>query len=210
MAKYQIALKLNELTEALQVDKSHDISTGLTDNAADFTGITPNAAAIETATAAAAAAITTANNLVTAAKQAVLAKAAALATMRDTLTKAAKWTESNISDPLIAAKVFPLKQTATPAPADLAQVLNLVLGFGSMAGKVNANWEKTPRAVSYEVQVRYRDIAGSPWATVKTLSATRFTIPGLTSGQIVQVRVRAIGPKSLEGDWSDLAEHMVP
>jgi len=45
---------------------------------------------------------------------------------------------------------------------------------------------------------------------VKTVSATKYTIPGLTSGQVVQVRVRAIGPKGLEGDWSDLAEHMVP
>jgi len=125
------------------------------------------------------------------------------------LTKAAKWTETNIADPATAAKVFTLKKGATPAPADLAQVINLMLDFGA-TGKLKASWLAVERAKTYEVQMRYRDVAGSVWTTVKTLSPTKYTLAGLTSGQVVQVRVRAIGPKGLEGDWSDLAEHIVP
>ena len=210
MAKYQIALKLRSLPEAQQVDNVHDISTLLGENAADFTGIPPSAADIEAAATAAEDAATTAANLVVAAKAAVLAKDAAFATMRDVATKAAKWTENNIADAATAAKVFPLKKTATPAPPDMAQVLNLVLGFGNMPGKVKADWEVVARGKSYEVQIKYRDVAGSVWTAVKTVTATNYTIPDLTSGQVVQVRVRPIGPKGLEGNWCDLAEHMVP
>lgn len=210
MARIQIALKLDSLSETQLANKGTEISTGLTDNASDFTGIAPTAAAIATAAGEAGDAIAAAATAASAAEAATLAKDEALAALRELLTKAAKWTENNISDPAIVTKVFPLRKAATPAPPDMGQVMNLTLAFGAMPGKLKAVWEAVARGKSYEVQVRYRDVAGSVWTTVKILSASNYTLTGLTSGQIAQVRVRAIGPKGLEGEWSDLAEHMVP
>ena len=209
MAKIQIALKLDTLSENQLVSKGNEISTGLTDNAADFTGISPTAAAIATATTTADDAITDAANKTKAAQAATIAKDAAIANLKTLLTDAAKWTESNVKDPVKVSKVFPLRKTPSPTPG-IVQTLNLMLDFGGKSGQVAASWSPTPGARSYEVQVRYRDQAGSAWGTVKTLSASKYTIPGLTSGQVVQVRVRAIGSKGIEGEWSDLAEHMVP
>ncbi|MEO6788550.1 MAG: fibronectin type III domain-containing protein [Chthoniobacteraceae bacterium] len=209
MAKIRIAMKLDRLGESEVTSKGKDIAKALTDNAADYPGITPDAATIAAAVDEAKAAMTDAANKARAAEASTMAKKAALGRLKEVMTKAAKWMEANVGDEAKVVRVFPLRRSGTPA-SGIRQVMNLVLAFGAKGGFVVAVWARIAAARSYEVQLRYRDVTGSAWATVKILSPAKYAIPDLTSGQVVQVRVRAFGAKGIEGAWSDLAEHMVP
>lgn len=125
------------------------------------------------------------------------------------LTNLINWGEQHVTDPAKAALVFTIKKAATPTTA-IAQVEDLALTFGDSPGKLDAHWEPVAKAKSYEIQIRYPAQPAADWVHYKTVSPSSAKLKDLTSTQTVQIRVRAIGPKGLEGPWCDFAEHLVP
>jgi hypothetical protein len=128
---------------------------------------------------------------------------------KNLLTMLVAWGEKNVTDPAKAALVFTIKKTATPT-TEIAQVLGLALTFGDSPGRLDAHWEPVDKSRSYEIQIRYPAQPNADWIHFKTLSGSSAKLKDLLSAQVVQIRVRAIGPKGLEGPWCDFAEHLVP
>ncbi len=100
--------------------------------------------------------------------------------------------------------------TNTPAVAvQVAQ--NLALSPGKMPGTVQGKCAVDPNAIGYEWQVTTGDAMTGPYATSTHSSGTKATLKGLTSGQRIWVRVRALGRgENGEGPWSDPATIIVP
>lgn len=97
-----------------------------------------------------------------------------------------------------------------PAPA-VQQVQNLALAAGKTPGTVSAKCAPEPSAIGYEWQVTTGDAVTGTYVTNKHSSAAKATLTGLTSGQRIWTRVRAIGRgENGEGPWSDPATIIVP
>jgi len=79
--------------------------------------------------------------------------------------------------------------------------------FGDKPSEVDLGWDPVDAAKSYEIQTK---LPGADWTHARTVGKSSGTVKGLPSAQVVQFRVRAIGPNDLEGPWSDAAEHLVP
>ncbi len=205
----KIVLNLNGLTDTEVLTLADKIATGLTANAADFPQPDPTPAQISAARTAANTALTDAKLKDDASKAAYLTKDATFSALELLLTNSASWAERKIADPVKLQKVFDLKKTATPTGA-IAQTQGLAITFGDNPGELDLIWQPDPKARSYEIQSRYLPQPGADWAHAKTSTKSKVTLTGLNSGKTAQLRVRTIGPKDLEGPWSDLAEHLVP
>ena len=100
--------------------------------------------------------------------------------------------------------------SSTPGPsAAMGQPQNVVLGNGRMPGTASAKCRRDPNASTYEWQVTTGDPVTGPYVTNTHTTAAKATLKGLTSGQRIWVRVRAIGSTG-EGPWSDPAMMIVP
>lgn len=98
--------------------------------------------------------------------------------------------------------------THSPTPG-VSQPLNVILNGGTMPGSLDAKCNPDPNAKTYEWQTTTGDPVTGTYVTFKATTAAKVTITGLTSGQRVWVRVRAIGTHG-EGPWSDPAMKIVP
>jgi hypothetical protein len=107
---------------------------------------------------------------------------------------------------------FDVRDTNTPPPPpEEQQITGLVLKYGPNAGSLIVESDaKSARAISLEAQVNLTPNAAPTWQHADIFSATPFTLPGLPSGSLVQVRVRAVFAGGVKGPWSDIAEHRVP
>ena len=61
----------------------------------------------------------------------------------------------------------------------------------------------------FVLEIQYKT-AGGVWTPAKTATRSSTTVFGLPTGALVQIRIRAIGPNDLVGEWSDPIEHLVP
>jgi len=101
-----------------------------------------------------------------------------------------------------------VKAAGTPVGTP-TQVLNLVLTEGDNEGSLDYAHDPTRGAKSNEVQTSVDPVTPSSWTYKMTAPKSSGTIPGLTTGTRVWVRVRAIGSAG-EGPWSDPAVKTVP
>ncbi|HSU55507.1 MAG TPA: hypothetical protein VLT36_15740 [Candidatus Dormibacteraeota bacterium] len=92
----------------------------------------------------------------------------------------------------------------------LTQVLNLVLTAGDNEGTLDAAWDSTRGANSYEAQTSADPVSGTSWVFKTVASKSSITLDGLTTGNRVWARVRAIGANNSKGPWSDPAVKTVP
>jgi chitodextrinase len=199
----QIVLNLQNLNDTDLIGDVRTSALGLTNHAADFTGITPSAADLT-------AAALTFENEVSAnglkqqeALQSTKRLHDARALLEGMYRAAAGWTEHHVPEEK-AGNVWTLKRAATTTTS-IGQVRNLSASFGDEPGEVHLAWNPEDKAKSYEIQ---RKGPGGEWTHAKTIGKSSVDIKGLTSGTLYQFRVHAIGPNELEGAWSDLAEHM--
>lgn len=98
---------------------------------------------------------------------------------------------------------------APSATGPVGQVQNLALSEGDMPGSLDSQWDPVANKNSYEVGLTTVDPVNGPYAQVATPTASKVSLTGLTSGQRVWVRVRAIGAAG-PGPWSDPATKIVP
>jgi hypothetical protein len=110
-------------------------------------------------------------------------------------------------DAALASTGLPLRPAPTtigdlPAPGDLRA------SIGDDAGEIDLSWDPVYGANSYVIESKVHNAPGD-WAVVKTVSQSKYTVAGLTSGTFYAFRVRALGPKG-EGPWSDEAVKISP
>lgn len=117
--------------------------------------------------------------------------------------------EAKGSITMLAATGYPLSSPAVQSTNPPAQIVNLSVTAGDNDGSLDVTFDPDALATTYEVQVTTADPVAGPWTTKEQPTASRATIDGLTSGQRVWIRVRAIGSNG-SGPWSDPATKIVP
>lgn len=98
--------------------------------------------------------------------------------------------------------------TSTPV-GPVTQPQNLAVTAGDMDGSLDVSCDPPANAKTYDWQTTAADAVAGPYTTAKQTTTSTATLTGLTSGQRLWVRVRAIGTKG-ESPWSDPATKIVP
>lgn len=101
-----------------------------------------------------------------------------------------------------------MRATKTPATTP-GQVANLSLSAGDNAGSLDVHWDAMSGAKSFEVQASPDPMTGTSFVTADTLTNSKTTLTGFTSGARLWLRVRAINSAG-KGPWSDVATKIVP
>ncbi len=83
----------------------------------------------------------------------------------------------------------------------------LAITSGDNAGELDPNWDPVAGERSYEIQTSPDPITSTSWVAKGSVTKSKAVLSGLTSGQKMWVRVRAIGTA---GPWSDPATKTVP
>ena len=207
----KIALNLQDLTDEELIQEARNIAGGIIANAADYTGVDPTPVEINAAADAAEAGLTDHAAKQLAAQAATEAKNNLLEVVRGKLTDVAGWGELKVKDAAKLMKVFTLKKSPTATTA-IPQINGLAVTFGDNAGELDVVWEPEQLAKSYELQCRYlvNGNGNAPFTHARTVTGSKATLKQLNTAQVIQLRARAIGPRGLEGPWSDVAEHLVP
>lgn len=103
---------------------------------------------------------------------------------------------------------FPLRSPGTPigslpAPGDMRATAT------DNEGVVDLRCDVVRGASSYEWECRPHDTPGAPWAAIKSSTAAKLLVTGLTPGTLYGFRVRAVGSAG-SGTWSDEATERAP
>lgn len=175
----------------------------------------PNMAAKVTSLTTKRDAAKTANDTYEAAKAALVALKSARDDAADDLRKehvsviSAVESEAKGDTTMLAATGYPLASASTPSTTPPGQIFNLTLTAGDHEGTLDLTFDPEALAKTYEVQLTSVHPVDGPWTTMAQITTSSTTLTGLTSGQRVWVRVRAIGSNGM-GAWSDPATKIVP
>ena len=136
---------------------------------------------------------------------------AAVDAVRAALVQRAAYAEATVSgDPVkLESGGFSLKGHGSPTGTP-GQVLNLSATAGDADSQIDLHWDPVSAAKAYEIQVSVDPITGTSWMPRSTVSPSKATIGGLTSGTRLWFRARAVGTKDTFGPWSDPATKIVP
>ena len=103
---------------------------------------------------------------------------------------------------------FAVRRARVPT-YDLEAVQNLEVRVTAYPGMLHARWDRLHGAKFYEVQVSLDLSTESDWRTIRSCTASKTIIEGLTSGTRIWVRVREL-VKDIEGPFSGPVPCMVP
>ena len=188
----------------------NDIVTQMTGNAT-FTTPNPTLAAITTAAGDLDAAISAQTIAQQNAKTATTLVANKESAAEELLNGLADyvWTTSKGDEAKIQSAGMSLRAAKTPTTS-LDAPQNLAITVGDNDGALDVHWDPVAKAKNYEIQTSDDPPTGTSWAYAKTTTKSSTTVSGLTSGAKKWLRVRALGPKELQGPWSDPAVKRVP
>ena len=207
MAK--VKLNLRGLSDAQVIQQCTNIKTAMTGNA-NYTTPVPTLTAFGTLITAAQTKLTSADNAQITAKQATADKDLALDALRTgvaTLATYVDLTSAGDESKILSAG---MQVRATPTAAGLpAQVMNLALTAGDSDGELDVTWDALPGAKSYEVQLSPEPVTTTSWISKPSVTKSKTSLTGLTSGARVWLRVRAVASAG-QGAWSDPATKTVP
>jgi hypothetical protein len=207
MAK--IKLNLNRLNPDEIVGLANQIKTAMTSNAS-FPTPNPTLTALGTLITTASTKVAAQKAAAQSAQQATTDRDAALDALRAGLTLEAAYVENASGGDPVKIQSAGMGVRAPNAPVGpLGQVQNLSLSASDDEGGLDAQWDPVRGAKSYEIQECADPITSAGWHSVTPSSKSRATLTGLTPGQRLWARVRAIG-KGTPGAWSDPAVKMVP
>lgn len=113
-------------------------------------------------------------------------------------------------DPVaLSATGYDLADANTPSSSAPGMIDNLKITAGDEAGALDGSFDPEELAYVYEIQCTTVDSVNGPWTSCPSQTVSVFRILGLTSGQRVWVRVRAVGTNGA-GPWSDPYSKIVP
>lgn len=133
-----------------------------------------------------------------------------------------KWDAMNVLVTKEAAYVGPHADTAAdvesagftatlpPGPTVLPdQVHNLTVSSGDNDGSLDFQWDSNQQAKTFELQLSPEPVTPTSYAHHDSVTKSRCTAAGLTSGTRQWGRVRAINGAG-KGPWSDAVSRIVP
>lgn len=207
MAK--VKLNLASLTDEQLLQKANDIKTAMTGNASYTTPI-PTLTVLGTSITASQTKLNEWFAAQNTAQQKTTEKNALLDTLRAQLTQLAAYVEAASGGDAAKIQSAGMDVKAANAPLGLpGQVLNVSLTAGDAEGQLDAAWDRDRAAKTYEIQISVDPITGTSWQNRPSVTRSSATLTGLTSGQKIWVRVRAVGAAG-HGAWSDPATKIVP
>lgn len=209
MASAKVKLELKDKTDPELVLYTDNVVTKMTGNP-NFTTPNPPVANLTTAKINLSAAMQTVATL----EQQLEAARGDAATKRGVLhgllTQEGTYVENTSAGD--AAKILsagmevrdePAPPAAMPAPQ------NLRAFAGDNDGEIDLDWDSVKKSKSYEMQRSPDPVTATSWIAAGTVTKSKGTISGLTSGTKNWFRVRAIGAAG-PGPWSDPATKMAP
>jgi hypothetical protein len=212
MAKIKIKLDLKSKSDSdlLLFGQAH--TTAMTGNA-NFTTPLPAATAFATTLTAYQTALGNFNTAQAAAKQATQVKDTARLALESALTQRGNYVEltaASAADPaaVIESAAFSVRSAAAPSQVP-DTVTNLSITAGDNAGELDAQWDPSANAKTYEIHTSPEPVTGTSWTSAPTVTKSKTVLSGLASGQRMNVRVRAVGPGGT-GAWSNPATKIVP
>jgi len=205
----QIVLDLKSKNDADLKQFSTDHIAKVTGNAAIPTPV-PSSTAYQTVHDAYGTALTAFNSAQSAAQQATVVKDTARAALEAALNQRARNIEgmTGVTEAIVLSAGMTVKG-AKSASTPPAQVGNLVLTSGDADGELDVMWNHVIGAKSYEIQISVDPFTATTWQNKTSVTKSKTTLTGLTSGAKIWVRVRAIGPAGA-GTWSDPAIRVAP
>ncbi|MSU56683.1 MAG: fibronectin type III domain-containing protein [Pedosphaera sp.] len=207
MAK--VKLNLASLSDAATLQLANAIKTAMTGNA-NYTTPVPALTAVGTL-------ITTAQTKVNDSAAAQLAakmktddKNAAMDALRAGLTQLSSYVEAASAGDAVKIQSAGMDVKAASTPGGVpAQVVNLAVAVGDNDGELDAQWDPVPGAKTYEILASPDPINSNSWVNKPTVTKSKTVLPGLTSGQRVHIRVRAVAAAG-QGPWCDPGSKIVP
>ncbi|MEY4917573.1 MAG: hypothetical protein RL616_1486 [Verrucomicrobiota bacterium] len=207
MAKVKFTLKGVSDTDTLQTCNS--LKTALTGNA-NFTTPSPSLATFGSKITSAQTKLTAALNAQATAKQATADKDLEMDGLKALAMQLAGYVDLTAAGDESKILSAGLSVRAGKTPPQLpGQVMNLSLTAGDNDGSLDAHWDPQTKIKSYEIQVSADPFTTTSFVTKDTVTKSSATLTGLTSGDRVWVRVRAINAAG-KGAWSDPAVKVVP
>jgi len=207
MAKAKFTLK--NLPDNDVILKCTDLKAALTGNA-NFPNLPVTLAAFGTQIGAAQTKLTASDNALAASKLATADKDTQIETLIGMAMQIVGYVDLTANGDETKILSAGLSVRAQRAPQTIpTQVVNLSVTAGDNAGSLDAHWDPPGNAKSYEVQTSPDPFTDATWKTADTLTNSKVTLAGYTSGAKIWVRVRAINSKG-KGPWSDPAVKVVP
>ncbi len=207
MAKVKFSLKDMSDVDVLQT--CNNLKTALTSNA-NFPTPPISLTTFGTKITSSQTKLTAADNAAQASKQATADKDLELDALKAMAMQLAGYVDltANGDESKILSAGLSVRAVKSPA-ATPNQVANLSLSAGDNAGTLDVHWDAMSGAKSFEVQASPDPMTPTSFVTADTLTNSKTTLTGFTSGSRIWVRVRAINSAG-KGPWSDVGTKIVP
>lgn len=209
MANAKVKLELKDKTEPELVLYTENVVTKMTGNA-NFTTPNPPLASLTTAKNNLSTAVQTVTTLDQQLEAARVDMAAKRGILHGLLTQEGTYVENTSAGDatkILSAGMEVRDEPAPPAPMPTPQ--NLRAFAGDNDGEIDLDWDSVKKAKSYEIQRSLDPVTATSWIAAGTVTKSKGTITGLTSGTKYWFRVRAIGAAG-PGPWSDPATKIAP
>ena len=182
---------LSRLKSAQVVAKSEYVEGAMTGNA-NFPSPTPTLAQVTAARTALVAALADAES---GAHADIAKKNEAVRTLRDLLTKLARYVNSVAGGDVDKAVTSGFELAKRPDPIDrLEAPQELSARMSSYAGRIDLHWDKVRGARMYQVYICAGDPAvAANWSVVGVSGKTRHTVTDLASNTFFNFRITALG-----------------
>ena len=207
MAK--VKLNLFSLTDAQLILKAKEIKTKLTGNAS-FTSTVPSLTDYGALITAADTALTASDGANATAKQKTTEKNVAMDALRRGTGQLGTSVEAISGGDAVKIQSAGMDVKAAKTPAVMpTQVQDLALTAGDHDGELDVQWSPVDGAKSYAIETSPEPMTAASWGNKKSVTKSKATLAGLTSGTRMWVRVHAVGAGG-DGAWSDPATKIVP
>ena len=207
MAKVKFTLK--NVPDLDTIQTCNNLKTSLTGNAT-FTTPPVTLMAFGTQITLAQTKLTASDNAAAASKQATADKDVAIEALKAMAMQIVGYVDLTANGDESKILSAGLSVRATKAPQSVPnQVANLSLTTGDNEVSLDAHWDSQGNASSFEVQKSADPFTATSWTTADTVTKSSTTLTGLTSGNRMWVRVRAINSAG-KGAWSDPSVKTVP
>ena len=205
----KVVVGINGLPDTGVIKRAHELDTGMKNNV-HITAPDPTVVAYEVLIATAEGWITTASISAEKAKQDTASKdSAIMALIAASNEWGAQVQEISKGDvTIINSTNMGVKGQSKPV-GPMGQVQNLSLTVGDNPGELDAHWDPIKGRQTYQIEFCVDPMSATGWRDATPTKKSKATIPGLTSGSKIWVRVRAIGADG-PGPWSSEISRFAP